>query len=138
MYLLQAIDFSVECSDDINDCQLPSLTQAQQQYLLKVGVRDQRRIQRSRSLGRQDNNYGRNAARRPKAVPVRISTLSACSEWTLCRSCSAAWNPIGTANLGGIGSPVDHGPAPGENLMVFIVTDTQGMYGSQCPECTAY
>jgi hypothetical protein len=46
--------------------------------------------------------------------------------------------PIGTARLGGMGSPLDPGPAPGRNLMVFIVCDSEMMYGAQCPVCSAY
>ena len=45
--------------------------------------------------------------------------------------------PVGTARLGGLGSPIDHGPVPG-NLMVFIATDSQGMWGAECPRCEAY
>lgn len=45
--------------------------------------------------------------------------------------------PISTAQLGGIGSPVDPGPVPG-NLMVYIVTDSEMMWGAQCPHCSAY
>jgi len=46
--------------------------------------------------------------------------------------------PIGTAFLGGIGSPIDPGPAPGRNFTAFIVSDSEMMYGAQCPECHAY
>jgi len=45
--------------------------------------------------------------------------------------------PVGTAQLGGMGSPVDPGPVPG-NLMVYIVTDSEMMWGAQCPRCCAY
>jgi len=45
--------------------------------------------------------------------------------------------PVGTAQLGGMGSPVDPGPVPG-NLMVYIVTDSEMMWGAQCPRCSAY
>jgi hypothetical protein len=67
-------------------------------------------------------------------------------EWTHCRPCAAGLFgvhvvppgiPVGIAALGGIGSPIDPGPVRG-NLLVFIATDSQGMYGAECPECHAY
>ena len=45
--------------------------------------------------------------------------------------------PVATAQLGGIGSPIDQGPVPG-NLMVYVVTDSEMMWGAECPRCSAY
>jgi hypothetical protein len=45
--------------------------------------------------------------------------------------------PVGTALLGGIGSPADLGPVPG-NFMAFVVSDSERMWGAQCPRCSAY
>jgi hypothetical protein len=67
-------------------------------------------------------------------------------EWAHCRPCAAGFFgvhvlppgiPVGIAALGGIGSPIDPGPVPG-NILVFIATDSEGMYGAECPECHAY
>ena len=44
---------------------------------------------------------------------------------------------VATAQLGGMGSPIDPGPVPG-NLMVYIVTDSEMMWGAECPRCSAY
>lgn len=45
--------------------------------------------------------------------------------------------PIGTALLGGIGSPHDPGPVPG-CFQVYICSDSQGLFGQQCRECNQY
>jgi hypothetical protein len=45
--------------------------------------------------------------------------------------------PVATAQLGGLGSPIDPGPVPG-NLMVYIVSDSEMMWGAECPRCSAY
>ena len=45
--------------------------------------------------------------------------------------------PVATTQLGGIGSPIDRGPVPG-NLMVYVVTDSEMMWGAECPRCSAY
>jgi len=45
--------------------------------------------------------------------------------------------PVATASLGGIGAPIDPGPVPG-NVSVFIVSDSEGMWGAQCQRCGAY
>lgn len=67
-------------------------------------------------------------------------------EYMHCRPCAAGLFgvhvlppgiPVGIAALGGIGSPIDRGPVPG-NILVYIATDGEGMYGAQCPECNAY
>jgi len=45
--------------------------------------------------------------------------------------------PIGTAVLGGLGSPHDPGPVPG-CFQVYIVSDSEGMFGQQCRDCNGY
>lgn len=45
--------------------------------------------------------------------------------------------PVGTAVLGGIGSPIDPGPVAG-CFMAFIASDSEIMFGQQCFRCTAY
>jgi hypothetical protein len=46
--------------------------------------------------------------------------------------------PVATAELGGIGSPMDPGPAPGHTVMAYVVSDSEGMWGAECPRCSAY
>lgn len=67
-------------------------------------------------------------------------------EWGHSRACGAGFFgvhvlppgiPVGTAELGGIGSPIDPGPVPG-NTLVFITSDSEAMYGAECPQCNAY
>jgi hypothetical protein len=45
--------------------------------------------------------------------------------------------PVATAHLGGMGSPIDPGPVPG-NIMVYIVSDSHMMWGAECPRCGSY
>ncbi len=45
--------------------------------------------------------------------------------------------PVGTAVLGGLGSPIDRGPIPG-CFMVFVASDSEMMFGQQCPRCSGY
>lgn len=45
--------------------------------------------------------------------------------------------PVGTADLGGIGSPIDRGPVPG-CFMAYIVSDSDAMFGQQCLQCNEY
>jgi hypothetical protein len=45
--------------------------------------------------------------------------------------------PISMASLGGYGSSVDRGPIPG-SVEVYIASDSEGMFGRQCPACNGY
>lgn len=45
--------------------------------------------------------------------------------------------PVGTIQLGGIGDPWSQPPLP-ECLPIFIASDSQGMFGHQCPRCHNY
>jgi len=45
--------------------------------------------------------------------------------------------PVGDIPLGGIGSPIPHPPVPGA-VMTFIASDSQGLFGRQCPQCEGY
>lgn len=45
--------------------------------------------------------------------------------------------PVGPLNFGGIGAGTDAPPMPG-CLPVFIASDTEGMFGFQCPKCEQY
>lgn len=45
--------------------------------------------------------------------------------------------PVGTIQLGGIGDPWNPPPFPG-CLPIFIASDSQGMFGRQCPRCHGY
>lgn len=45
--------------------------------------------------------------------------------------------PVGTIQIGGIGQPFN--PAPtSDSLSIFIASDTQGVFGHQCPRCKRY
>jgi len=44
---------------------------------------------------------------------------------------------IGTIQMGGIGDPWNPPPIPG-CFPVFIASDSEGMFGQQCPECEGY
>ena len=45
--------------------------------------------------------------------------------------------PVGTVQLGGIGDPWN--PPPTSNSFpIFIASDSQGMFGHQCPKCKGY
>jgi hypothetical protein len=55
----------------------------------------------------------------------------------LCRPRDWAGSAVGTAVLGDMGSPIDPGPIPG-NFMVFIASDSERMFGGQCPLCNSY
>jgi len=46
--------------------------------------------------------------------------------------------PVATAELGGRGSPMDPGPVPGHTVMAYVVSDSEGMWGAECPRCSAY
>jgi len=45
--------------------------------------------------------------------------------------------PMGHLNLGGIGAPFNPPPVPGCRP-VIIASDSQGMFGHQCPQCEGY
>lgn len=45
--------------------------------------------------------------------------------------------PVGTAVMGGIGSPVDRGPVPG-CIRVMIGSDSEGLFGRCCHACQGY
>lgn len=45
--------------------------------------------------------------------------------------------PVGTIKLGGIGDPWNAPPMAG-CLPIFIASDSLGMFGHQCPQCTGY
>jgi hypothetical protein len=42
------------------------------------------------------------------------------------------------ADLGGIGSPINQPAVPGGCYLVFIGSDSEGLFGRQCPECNGY
>lgn len=45
--------------------------------------------------------------------------------------------PVGAINMGGIGTPFNPPPIPG-CFPVFISSDSQGMFGNECPRCKGY
>jgi len=45
--------------------------------------------------------------------------------------------PISQARLGGVGSPNPHPPMPG-CLLIFIGSDSEGLFGRHCPACDGY
>jgi hypothetical protein len=45
--------------------------------------------------------------------------------------------PVGTIQLGGIGTPWNP-PPTADSLPVFIASDSQGMFGHECPKCKGY
>ena len=45
--------------------------------------------------------------------------------------------PVGTAVLGGLGSPPPKSPVPGA-LLIFIGSDSEGKFGRQCQLCGGY
>lgn len=45
--------------------------------------------------------------------------------------------PVGDLPLGGIGSPIPPPSVPGA-VMTFVASDSQGLFGRRCPQCSGY
>src|SRR5216683_1599953 len=67
--------------------------------------------------------------------------------WQHCRPVSAAMFGVyalpqgivfSQAELGGIGSQMVQPPVPGGCYLVFIGSDSEGLFGRQCPACSGY
>ena len=63
-----------------------------------------------------------------RAVPAGIFAIYAIASHGI---------PVCQVPLGGIGSPIPRPPVPG-CVMVFIGSDSEGLYGQQCPTCNGY
>lgn len=46
--------------------------------------------------------------------------------------------PLGTMELGGLADPVDGSPPAMQGYTIFIASDSEGMFGHQCPRCKGY
>lgn len=47
-------------------------------------------------------------------------------------------SPLGTMELGGLADPVAGAPPAMQRYTVFIASDSEGMFGHQCPRCKEY